>query len=61
MAIALAAIFGALYLAWFTGLVTLVEVVGDWLRRPRPRAWMDRLSGGALVGFAARLAAQGRP
>jgi threonine/homoserine/homoserine lactone efflux protein len=61
MAIALAAIFEALYLAWFTGLVSVVEVVGDWLRRPRPRAWMDRLSGGALVGFAARLAAQGRP
>jgi threonine/homoserine/homoserine lactone efflux protein len=61
MAIALAAIFEALYLAWFTGLVALVDVVGDWLRRPRARAWMDRLSGSALLGFAARLAAQGRP
>jgi threonine/homoserine/homoserine lactone efflux protein len=61
MAIALAAIFEALYLAWFTGLVAVVDVVGDWLRRPRARAWMDRLSGSALMGFAARLAAQGRP
>ena len=57
MALALAAVFEALYLAWFTGLVALVDRVGDLLRRPRPRAWMDRISGSALVGFAARLAA----
>lgn len=57
MALALAAVFEAIYLAWFTGLVALVDRVGDLLRRPRPRAWMDRISGSALVGFAARLAA----
>src|SRR5213075_1627830 len=61
MALALAAVFELLYLAWFSGLVALVDRVGDWLRRPRPRAWMDRASGSALVGFAARLAAQGHP
>ena len=61
MAVALAAVFEVLYLAWFTGLVALVDRVGEWLRRPRPRAWMDRASGGALVGFAARLAAQSHP
>ena len=61
MALALAAVFEALYLAWFTGLVALVDRVGDLLRRPRPRAWMDRASGSALVGFAARLAAQSHP
>jgi threonine/homoserine/homoserine lactone efflux protein len=61
MALALAATFEVLYLAWFTGLVALVDRVGDWLRRPRQRAWMDRASGSALVGFAARLAAQSHP
>src|SRR5689334_18338200 len=61
MAVALAAVFELLYLAWFTSLVALVDRVGDWLRRPRPRAWMDRASGSALVGFAARLAAQSHP
>jgi threonine/homoserine/homoserine lactone efflux protein len=61
MAVALAAVFEVLYLAWFTGLVALVDRVGEWLRRPRPRAWMDRASGSALVGFAARLAAQSHP
>ena len=57
MAVALAVVFELLYLVWFTGLIAVVDRVGDWLRRPRPRAWMDRASGGALVGFAARLAA----
>jgi threonine/homoserine/homoserine lactone efflux protein len=61
MALALAAVFEVLYLAWFSGLVALVDRVGDWLRRPRARAWMDRASGSALVGFAARLAAQSHP
>ena len=61
MAVALAAGFEVLYLAWFTGLVALVDRVGEWLRRPRPRVWMDRASGSALVGFAARLAAQSHP
>ena len=60
-AVALAVVFEVLYLAWFTSLVALVDRVGDWLRRPRPRAWMDRASGSALVGFAARLAAQSHP
>ena len=61
MALALVAVFEVLYLTWFTGLVALVDRVGDLLRRPRPRAWMDRASGSALVGFAARLAAQSHP
>src|SRR5215208_1532243 len=56
-ALALVVVFELLYLVWFTGLIAVVDRVGDWLRRPRPRAWMDRASGGALVGFAARLAA----
>jgi threonine/homoserine/homoserine lactone efflux protein len=58
VAFALAAIFEALYLAWFTGLIALVGLVGGWLRRPRAQAWMDRVSGSALMGFAVRLAAQ---
>jgi threonine/homoserine/homoserine lactone efflux protein len=57
MAVALALVFEVLYLVWFMGLIAVVDRVGDWLRRPRPRAWMDRASGSALVGFAARLAA----
>jgi threonine/homoserine/homoserine lactone efflux protein len=60
-AIAMAAVFEVLYLAWFTGTIAIVEVVGDWLRRPRARAWMERVSGSTLIGFGARLAVSRRP
>ena len=59
-AFALSAIFAALYLAWFSGLVALVGLASDALRRPRVKAWIERVTGGALVGFAVRLAAAGR-
>jgi RhtB (resistance to homoserine/threonine) family protein len=60
-ALALAAIFEVLYLAWFLATIAIVDVVGDWLRRPRARAWMERVSGSTLIGFGARLAASSRP
>jgi threonine/homoserine/homoserine lactone efflux protein len=58
-ALGLSALFAALYLAWFTGLVAVVESVGEALRRPRVRARLERVSGGALVAFGLRLAVQG--
>ncbi|MFL5875579.1 MAG: LysE family translocator [Solirubrobacteraceae bacterium] len=61
VAFALSAIFAAIYLTWFSGIVTLVGLVGDVLRRPRVKAWTERVTGGALVAFGARLAAAGRP
>jgi threonine/homoserine/homoserine lactone efflux protein len=60
-AIAMAAVFEVLYLAGVTGTIAIVEVVGDWLRRPRARAWMERVSGSTLIGFGARLAVSRRP
>jgi threonine/homoserine/homoserine lactone efflux protein len=60
-AMALAAIFEVLYLAWFLATITIVDLVGDWLRRPRARAWMERVSGSTLIAFGARLAASSRP
>ena len=56
-ALALSALFAALYLAWFGGLLALVGLVARTLRRPRVQAWMERVSGMALIGFAGRLAA----
>jgi threonine/homoserine/homoserine lactone efflux protein len=56
-ALALSAVFAALYLAWFGGLLALVSLIAQTLRRPRVQAWMERVSGIALIGFAARLAA----
>jgi threonine/homoserine/homoserine lactone efflux protein len=60
VALALSAIFAALYLAWFSGLVTLVGLASDALRRPRVKAWIERVTGAALVAFGVRLAAAGR-
>ena len=61
VALGLSAIFAAIYVAWFSGLVTVVGLVSDALRRPRVKAWIERVTGGALVAFGARLVAAGRP
>ena len=52
--------FAALYLIWFSGLITLVGLVGNALRKPSVRARMDRVTAGALIAFGIRLAAQGK-
>jgi threonine/homoserine/homoserine lactone efflux protein len=59
-ALALSAVFAAIYLAWFTGLIALVGRASDALRRPRVQAWTERVTGSALILFGARLAAAGR-
>jgi threonine/homoserine/homoserine lactone efflux protein len=58
-ALALSAIFAAIYLAWFSGLVALVGLASSALRRPRVKAWIERVTGGALFAFGIRLAAAG--
>jgi threonine/homoserine/homoserine lactone efflux protein len=60
-ALALSAIFAAIYIAWFSGLVALVGLASGALRRPRVKAAIERVTGGALVAFGVRLAAAGRP
>src|SRR3954451_16261579 len=61
LALALSATFAAIYLAWFTGLIRLVALASDALRRPRVKAWIEPVTGGALVACAVRLAAAARP
>jgi hypothetical protein len=60
VSLALSAIFAAIYLAWFTGIVTIVGLASDALRRPRVKAWTERITGGALFAFGARLATAAR-
>jgi threonine/homoserine/homoserine lactone efflux protein len=60
VALALSAIFAAIYLAWFSGLITVVGLAGRALRRPSVKAWIERVTGGALIAFGARLAASAR-
>jgi threonine/homoserine/homoserine lactone efflux protein len=57
VALGLSAIFAAIYLAWFSGLVVLVGLASSALRRPRVKAWIERVTGGALLAFGVRLAA----
>jgi threonine/homoserine/homoserine lactone efflux protein len=60
VALALSAIFAALYLTWFTGMIGLVGLASDALRRPRVKAWTERVTGGALFAFGVRLGTAGR-
>lgn len=60
-ALGLSAIFAAIYIAWFSGLVMLVGQVSGVLRRPRVKAWIGRITGSALVAFGIRLTAASRP
>jgi threonine/homoserine/homoserine lactone efflux protein len=55
-ALGLAAIFAAIYVAWFSGLVVVVGLVSSVLRRPRVKNWIERVSGSVLVAFGIRLA-----
>jgi threonine/homoserine/homoserine lactone efflux protein len=59
--LALSAIFAAIYIAWFSGLVVLVGQVSGVLQRPRVKAWTERVTGSALVAFGIRLATAARP
>lgn len=52
----LSAIFATLYLAWFSLYVAAVEKFGRWLRRPRVKARIERVTGGLLAVVAVRLA-----
>jgi threonine/homoserine/homoserine lactone efflux protein len=60
-ALGLSAIFAVIYIAWFSGLVVLVGVVSGALRRPRVKAWIERVTGSALVAFGIRLTTATRP
>jgi threonine/homoserine/homoserine lactone efflux protein len=60
VALALSTIFATLYLAWFSGFVALVGLASSALRRPSVKAWIERVSGSALLAFGVRLAAAGR-
>lgn len=58
-ALGMSAVFAALYLTWFTGLISLVDLVGNALRKPSVKARLDRITASALIAFGVRLAAQG--
>jgi threonine/homoserine/homoserine lactone efflux protein len=50
-------IYGALSLAFWSTFVLVLVRARDFVTRPRVKAWMERLTGGALMGLGARLVA----
>jgi threonine/homoserine/homoserine lactone efflux protein len=54
---ALLLVYGAICLVFWSGFVLLLHRAREVVRRPRVRAWMERITGGALIGLGARLAA----
>lgn len=57
--VALAYTHAALSLLWLAVLVTVLHGAREWVRRRRVRRTLEGLTGAALLGFGARLAADG--
>ncbi|MGI5165164.1 LysE family translocator [Spirillospora sp. CA-253888] len=55
-ALLLSLIFAAVYFAYFALYVAAVDRLGRWLRRPRVKAGIERVTGVLLIAFAVRLA-----
>lgn len=43
-------------MAWFTLLILATHVLRAWLGRPSVQRWIDRITGGVLIGFGLKLA-----
>ena len=50
-------IYGALSLTFWSSFVLVLVRAREFVTRPRVKAWMERLTGGALMGLGARLVA----
>ena len=55
-ALLLSATFAVLYLVWFGVYVVAVDKLGRWMRRPKVQAWIEQITGLALVSVAVKLA-----
>lgn len=52
----LAAVHVAIGLAWFAALIAATQPISHLLRRSAVVSWLDRITGGVFLGFAAKLA-----
>lgn len=43
-------------MVWFGALILAAHALRAWLSRPRVQTWIDRITGGVLVGFGIKLA-----
>jgi RhtB (resistance to homoserine/threonine) family protein len=53
---ALALVHVAEGMLWFTALILATHLLRTWLSRSRAQRWIDRITGGVLIGFGIRLA-----
>ena len=53
-------VFCMMTFAWLTAYAFAVARAGDFLRRSRARAWLDRVTGAVLIAFGIRLATEAR-
>jgi threonine/homoserine/homoserine lactone efflux protein len=53
-------VFCSMTFTWLTGYAFAVARAGDFLRRSRVRAWLDRITGTVLIAFGVRLATETR-
>jgi threonine/homoserine/homoserine lactone efflux protein len=51
-------LFCALTVLWLSAYAVVVARAGDFLRRPRPRRWIEGITGAVLVTLGLRLAAE---
>jgi threonine/homoserine/homoserine lactone efflux protein len=53
-------LFCSMTFVWLSGYAFAVARAGDFLRRSRVRAWLDRVTGAVLIAFGLRLATETR-
>jgi threonine/homoserine/homoserine lactone efflux protein len=58
--LALGLVFCSMTFGWLTGYAFVVARAGDFLRRSRVRAWLDRVTGAVLIAFGLRIATETR-
>ena len=48
-------------LVWFSAIILATQFARRWLQSPRVSRWIDRITGGVVVGFGAVLALESAP
>lgn len=61
MGLLLAAVHVVESLIWFSGIILATSLARRWLQSPRVSAWIDRVTGGVVIGFGAVLALESVP
>lgn len=61
MGLALAGVHVLESLVWFSAIIFATQFARQWLQSPRVSRWIDRVTGGVVIGFGAFLALESAP